>query len=569
MTRNDGIVAALLFALVTGATLAASTQQGIHRDEAYYMDAGERYVRWVEDAVSGSAPRPFSKEAIWEAWSTNREHPPFLKLLYGASWRLLHRCRCAQEPELHPKGARLDSGRHATLSLLDELSAFRLPTAACFGLLCALVYLWFVEALGTRLGALAAAALTFAQPRAFFHAQTASFDLPAAALWLATAWAWWRALGAGSWRTALLTGAVYGLFLATKLQSFFLPFVLGAHWGVVAWTRRRRGLARPTLAPLVCMATLGPALAFALWPLLWQHGLAHVPAYLSFHWNHVHYNFEYLGQNWNAPPFPWHEPLGMLVFTAPVVLLVLAVAGAALFARERLARGAGFDPRATGVLLLLTGAIPVALFLTGRNPIYGATKHWLATMPFLALAAGVAVDRLAAGLSRELQLEGRAARIAVAGALFVTAVAPAAVETLRSHPYGLSHYNALAGGPAGGAVRGLIRLFWGSAAKGVLPWLDRELPAQARVFFHDANHDSIELYRRAGEIRPGLVEAPRSARARSLRGSDAGLVVHEKHFAEVEIELWNAYGHLRPQHVLTLDGVPLVTVYLRHPPQSP
>lgn len=567
MRRSDRALAALVFVAVTATTLLASQRQGIHRDEAYYMDAGERYVRWLEDAVTGALERPFSREAIWPGWSYNREHPPFWKLLTGISWRLLHRCNCADQAALHPEVARLASGRHATLALLDEVSAFRLPTAAAFGLLCALVYVWFVQARGSRLGALAAAGLTFAQPRAFFHAQTASFDLPAATLWFATCWLWWRALGSGTRRAAAATGGVYGLFLATKLQSFFLPFALGAHWLFVAWTRRRRGQPRPTLAPVAWMATLGPGLVFALWPVLWHGTLRHLLGYLRFHWRHVDYDFEYLGVNWNQPPFPWHEPLGMLLFTAPVVLLVLALAGGVALVRERRSPAAAFDPRATGALWLLAGALPIAVFLTGRNPIYGATKHWLATMPFLALCAGVALERLARGLREELAPGPRAMR-AVEAALLVVALAPAGVETWRSHPYGLSHYNALAGGAPGGADLGLNRQFWGYAVKGVLPWLDAELPSGSRVFFHDANHDSIELYRRAGEIRPDLVEASRSLEPADLRRTDAGLVVHEKHFARVEIALWNAYGHLRPSKVLSLDGVPLVTVYLRAPPEG-
>ena len=47
-----------------------------------------------------------------------------------------------------------------------------------------------------------------------------------------------------------------------------------------------------------------------------------------------------------------------------------------------------------------------------------------------------------------------ALRIAVPAALLVVAVVPAVVEVAHSQPYGLSEYNALAGGPAGGAPLG-------------------------------------------------------------------------------------------------------------------
>lgn len=182
MTDRDRLVASLVCVLVTTVTLAVSPRQGITRDEAYYMVAGERYVQYYQDSLSGRIAHPLAAGSIETYWSYNAEHPPLLKVLYGMSWRILHRCTCAEDSRWHPAVARLVSGRHWTLSLMSELTAFRLPTAVFFGLLCALVYVFFVEVFDSRRGALVAALLMFAQPRAFFHAQTASFDLPAATL---------------------------------------------------------------------------------------------------------------------------------------------------------------------------------------------------------------------------------------------------------------------------------------------------------------------------------------------------------------------------------------------------
>lgn len=572
--RRDRLIAVLIGLVVTAVTLAFSTEQGINRDEAYYMDAGERYVAYWEGALSGSLPDPLSDASIRPYWRYNREHPPLMKVLYGLSWRLLHRCDCAADARLHPEVARLPSGQHATLGLLSEVAAFRLPNAVAFGLLCALVYLFFVQALGGRVGALAAALLTFAQPRAFYHAQTASFDPPAATLWLAGTWAYWRALRLGTWRSAWLCGLVFGCFVATKLQSFFLPVALGVHWLWLFALRHRRGEARPTFKPLLAMAVLGPVMLFASWPWLWHAPVRRLSAYLRFHLTHVHYDFEYLGRNLVEPPFPWHEPLVMLLFTAPVVLLVLAGAGAVALARSPAgsAEQGGAPGVGTRALLLIAGLLPIVIFMTGRAPIYGATKHWLACMPFLALCAGVALDRLAVGLRRELDVRTVGAGLAISFLLLVVAFVPAWFEVRHSHPYGLSHYNALAGGAPGGADLGLNRQFWGYAVKGVFPWLDDNLPERTRLYLHDCNWDSYEIYRRSGDLRrdiAGLVVRDSRTSARALRrGSDAALVVHEKHFNRIDHYIWRAYGHLRPSEVLTLHGVPLVSVYLRDRPDE-
>jgi hypothetical protein len=565
ISRTDRVIAGIIVVLVTVITLAFSTQQGITRDEAYYMKAGELYIQYYDDALSGRLTNPLAARSIDAYWSYNTEHPALFKLLYGASWRVLHQCTCAADNVWHPSLARIVSGTHGTLGLMSEVTAFRLPTAVSFGALCALVYLFFIEALGSRLGAVAAALLMLAQPRAFFHAQTASFDLPVATLWFATTYAYWRALGSKSWRAAGLTGVLFGLFLSTKLQSFFLPLTLTAHWLWLAWQRRRAGQTSPDAKSLWLMAVVGPMVMFALWPWLWHEPLSHLRDYLAFHWHHVHYNFEYLGRNYNQPPYPWHEPLGMLVLTAPVMLLVLAATGIVLLAWPSMPNAR--DDRATRALLLLAGAAPFALFLRGVLPIYGETKHWLATMPFLAVSAGYAVDRLGAALDRELHVDpkgpGRAARALV---LLTVVFAPAAVETVHSHPYGLSHYNALAGGAPGGADLGMNRQYWGYSVKGLLPWLNDNLPPRAAVFLHDWNHDAYNMYMRARELRPDVIDAGHIGDRGTRFISDAALVIHEKHFNEFDYLIWEAYGHVQPAEVLAVDGVPLVSVYLRSGP---
>ena len=63
----------------------------------------------------------------------------------------------------------------------------------------------------------------------------------------------------------------------------------------------------------------------------------------------------------------------------------------------------------------------------------------------------------------------RACELVAPAALAALVCLPAVVETRRSHPDGLSHYNLLAGGFAGGASLGMNRQFWGYS---VLPMLD-------------------------------------------------------------------------------------------------
>ncbi len=583
MRRVDRTIAALLFAGVLGTTCAASSTQGVHRDEAVYMDAAEKYETYWEKLLTFQLARPFSNDTInryWTGQDNNSEHPPLMKTLYGLSWRLFHRCDCAAEKDLHPGVARLERGKHITIPLLSEITAFRLPTMVLFALLASLVYLFYVawaprgrpdggDELPLRAGAIAAALLTVAQPRAFFHAETAAFDLPVSLFWFATTYAYWRALASPRpIRAAIFVGVLYGFFLATKLQSFFLPVALGAHFAWLAGhtiaKNRREGthdkLPRPW--SLIAMATISPIVWFVQWPYLWHDTWARLKTYVGFHLHHVHYNFEYLGTNYNHPPYPWHEPLGMLVTTAPVILLGLALVGVAMLVRPAAARPP--DPRRTRALILVAGFVPIALFFRGTTPIFGETKHWLATMPYLAICAGVAVEAIGARLVTEWRLNNQSARTAVLAALVAVVFAPACVETARSHPYGLSHYNALAGGAPGGADLGMNRQFWGYSVRGLLPWFDRVLPPKTKIYPHDWNRQAYLMYLRDGLLRRDL-EQTGDAAVGGITQSQVALVIHELHFNKYEYMIWNAYKTIRPVKVLTLDGVPLVTVYDREP----
>jgi hypothetical protein len=160
---------------------------------------------------------------------------------------------------------------------------------------------------------------------------------------------------------------------------------------------------------------------------------------------------------------------------------------------------------------------------------------------------------------------GRFARGRLAVALAALVATAALAETVAAHPYGLSHYNALAGGPRGAADRGMNRQFWGVSARGVLPHLN-ELARRAPggkalpVYTHDAS-PAWGLYRSLGLLAPNLPDAGHEVSG--IARSSIAIVIHELHFARHDYLVWQSYGTVQPEYVLTVDGVPLVSVYVR------
>jgi 4-amino-4-deoxy-L-arabinose transferase-like glycosyltransferase len=349
---------------------------GIARDETVYMAYGPRYVDWWAGLVTFQ--HGVSEAGIKATFGgngdtdNNREHPPLMKTLLGVSERVLHR----------------------RLGWLDEVSACRLPTAALAGVLIALVYAFTLAVWGWT-EAVLAALLVMLLPRALFHAGLACFDAPITTLWFATIDAYRRGLTSRRWQ--LGAGVMFGLALATKHNALLLPVPLGLHYAWVAY--RAQGAARAALAArprgwrvatarliargmwvhrprlVLALALVGPLTLFVLWPWLWFHPIRHVQQWLAFHLHHVHYNYEYLGSNWNAPPFPWHVAVVTTLFTVPVVTLVGAALGGALLVARALRRSAAQPEQAPALLLALSAAASIGPFFLGSTPIFGAEKH--------------------------------------------------------------------------------------------------------------------------------------------------------------------------------------------------
>jgi dolichyl-phosphate-mannose-protein mannosyltransferase len=583
----DRLVAAALALVAVLWLLGVEGREGIGRDEAQYMRAGERYWGWFEELghniAQGHPTRSLSRAAIDRYWSDNApDHPVIMKTLYGLSWRAFHTCACTGAARgLHPIPIR---EKHLTLPLFArDSTAFRFPAILFSALLVVLVY-WFARGWVGRPAAVAAGVLTLAQPHYFFHAQIACFDAPIATMAFAVGYAYWRSLRDRRWGVA--TGVLFGIALGVKHNAWLMPLFLVGHY---LWMRRddfrARRLPRVPLA-FASMLVLGPMVFYLHWPWLWSAPIARTRAYVLRHLEHEHYNFEFLGINFNQPPTSTRlkliratAPFVETGLTVPVTTLALAAFGAAAFARRRRAAPLvpGTEPDAAlatraswtrpgidvdcapGAFMLVQTLGPLAVLAVPSTPIFGGVKHFLAAMPYVAVLAGVGLESVGRAFAGALPDARARLRIAAPAMLAALVCVPAIVETRRSHPDGLGHYNLLAGGFAGGASLGMNRQFWGYA---VLPMLrDIDARAPGAMYWHDVLPDALSMYKRDGRL--SLRIGDTGFGEDGIRRSELGILFYEKHWAKYEAWFWEAYGTTRPIYVRAREGVPFVTMYAR------
>jgi hypothetical protein len=545
----------LILAVITvGIVLANQEQIGLARDETVYISHGTRYADFwsgVALRVQGLDHIPRLDGTISKARITgtfggagptdnNREHPPLMKTLFGLSHRILH----------HGFG-------------VDEVTAARAPSALMHGLLVLLVFLMVFELWGFA-EAIVSSLLVMFLPRALFHASLACFDAPIMTLWFATIYTYWRCLDGRKWPWQ--AGLVFGLALATKHNALLLPFALGLHY-IVAGLRERGlpGIVTFRWRVIVSFLVLAPLTLLAVWPWLWLDPIGHVKDWLVFHLDHVHYNFEYLGANWNAPRFPWHVALVTTLFTIPAATLFGAVLGGGVWLVRR--RGT-VDPRMPGLLLALSAAASMAPFFLGSTPIFGAEKHWMPALPSLCIAAGIGTVWAARTLAALVPAGSQRIRQTVVAFACTAVVAAAVVESVTAQPYALTWYNAIAGGAPGGADRGMNRQFWGVAAYGTMPVLARDAPLMPKpakprsVYSHDASPAWGWYGLGASAWLPDS-----GHEVAGIAKSQYALVIHERHFNRHDYLIWKTYGTVQPMFVLRTAGVPIVTVYKRPVPR--
>jgi len=533
-----------LGAVYLAVLLATAADVGFSRDEGFYFTAARMYQGWF-DVLADAPAKALDAKVINRFYEYNSEHPALMKTLFGFSERILH----------------------VKLGWLSAATALRLPGMLTGALVLYLIYVFGSFAFGWRegfFGALAFAAI----PQPFYHAHLCCFDMAMTAFWLLVVYLYWRSLSSA--RFGIAAGIAFGFAVCVKLNALFLPLITGLHYLLLIWWRRRRPAeeAGPPPKPwaFVSGAVFAPIIFFAHWPWLWHDTVSHVGMYLGFHVNHPHYNTAYFGENVINAPTPISYPFVMTLLTVPTVTIALFLAGAFIRARHHLsrkwarfilARTEPIGPRSRDgldLLLLIAGLFPIALIALPNVPIFGGTKHWMPAMPFLALLAGVGAARLA---DVAASLVRRAPRRLVGAAVLALLLLPPLQQTAASHPFGLAFYVPLVGGAPGAASLGMLRQFWGYTTQGVAPFLNAHVRNGGRVWFHDTAPPSVAMFRQQGIIRRDIRAANRPDEA------DFSLLHHELHMIHNETWIWNAYRTIAPVHVLTYQGVPMVSVYER------
>ena len=539
--RKDFFLAALLFLLIGVPLLFDLAAPGVTWDEAFRnFPAAKKQAEWLRTFFS--LPAPFSQATLDAYWQTPSDHPSLSRTIAAVSYL-------------------------AFSPWLDEIIAFRIPSAVQFALLISTIYL-FSRRFLPRVAALAGAVSLSLMPRVFGHAHLFSLDISIMAWWFWAAVAGFMVFH--GWFKPWVFGVAYAVAFTTKLQAVFLPFPLLV-WVLIQliYCRQDRSRYRRRLLwAILWAAILTPILYIGLQPWLWHdpgtrivERFSHYAAKTSTHPIRLYY----LGKTFTNNT-PWHYPFVMFAFTVPVWILVLI--GNGIFGFHATQKNASKESQFGGwneyggvypfsLLLFLT---PMCLLLLPKAQGYDGCRLFLACFPFAAVLAGLGYDSGTLFLRRWLAVARGDQPIhwQIVPFLFHLTVwtlllLPSLVSYWEIRPYYLAYYNEIAGGIAGARDKGMETTYWCDAlTRDFLRIINQTVPPGKKLKPLSMAYEVIDYYKERGWLRPDIQHVADPPYDFHLLQFRQGM------FTEAE---WYLDKRRKPLAVVEIDKVPLFALY--------
>jgi hypothetical protein len=277
-----------------------------------------------------------------------------------------------------------------------------------------------------------------------------------------------------------------------------LPLAIWFLRRLLAWLfprSRTWGGERPALETWTAILAFAPVVGWLGNPAWWRETLPRLAHYYTLSLNRQgalpNIQIIYFGETFEYY-LPWHNAWVLIGVTVPLTILFAAVLGTiwslGQIRRDRLP------------LYFLIHLLTYPVLRMFPTPAHDGVRLLLPAFFFLAAFAGWGTIALALDLHRLFRLPARAAT----ALLSALVLGPAAVELARIHPYELSYYNVLIGGPRGAWREGFELTYWFDAFNSkALAELNAKLPPGVEVDFPNVltNAMTFQELQSLGELR--------------------------------------------------------------------
>jgi len=536
-----GIALAYLAVLI-----ATSDIVGIARDETFRIQKAKHSEKWFREL-----PHLFSVGEPFAAWSK-----PYAEKYWNERGNVRP---TVMQPVMGLGHFVFDP----IVGSDNEMLAYRLPAMILSALLVYLIFLMATD-LGGIFSGIAAAFSFILLPRIFFHAHLACLDVPVTAFSVLGLFAFSRAISRKEhyWIPLAVIGISFSLaaknslvFIAAPLGIFLVAAIvrsIGKKKGNFVY----RGISPRTVYTYIWIIIIAGLFFLVSWPPFVADPFNSVLLYMSLYLDTPHHPWMYLGYTLGQPPFPVSYPFVYTAMTVPVPFLILSAAGICIIVWDLLKK------RSDGLgnerfMIVLMAFIPILLIAHPSVHIYGGTKHWMLSMPYLCVAFGLAMTRVI-GKIVELITNSRI-KVAVAAALGVFIFIPAILGTVATARWGHTYYNSISGW--NGMASGMQIQYWGDSTVAALDWINENLPAREKIFLCRTEPRAAMIYRKTGWLRPDITWTTKPGEAKWH-------IIHYQQTFYKHLLYVRSRREIPYFTATTWDGMPIVSVFGPPPDKS-
>jgi 4-amino-4-deoxy-L-arabinose transferase-like glycosyltransferase len=235
------------------------------------------------------------------------------------------------------------------------------------------------------------------------------------------------------------------------------------------------GVERPALETWTAVLAFAPLVSWLGNPAWWRDTLPRLAHYYAINVERDKVlppiQIIYFGQIYEFS-LPWHNGWVLMGITVPVAVLAVGLIGV-IWGLARVRRD-----RLPLFFFLLMAMLPAVRMF--KTPAHDGVRLFLPSFFFLACFAGMGAKVLAGAMTRLPRMRPGVAAFLVMGLI----VGPAALALSRVHPYELSYYNEIVGGPRGAWEKGFELTYWYDAyTPAVIRDLNGKLPLGACIDF--------------------------------------------------------------------------------------
>lgn len=529
------ILAALMVGLFAFSVIIMTADDiGWTCDEVYYFISSELIMEWIRalaNALVHGNPASILSQTITDQywlWDIKHNpHPPLYKILTGATLVTLK-------------------------NYCGEFVAYRCAPALLSTVLVVALFVILKNRYRIMAGLYGSLALLF-MPRFFGDAHIGATEIPLTTFWLLACWSFWRGLTHRS--GSVLFGIFWGCAIATKFTGVLIPVPL------VVWSiAYRKKPAIKNMLVAIPFALLIPLLVNPGW---WHDPIVKINGFLQaslLRHETIPIPTYFWGQTYSFSP-PWIYAWVMTAITTPITTIFTFILGMFSLFRDKI-------NRSFNMLIFFNCVFPLFITMLPNAPVHDGIRQFFYMLPFFAYFCGAGFHYISGHIIAAIKAASVRRASAIAAFLLLTLYP--AYQTVRIHPYELCYYNELVGGVRGAYALGMETTYWYDVVnKEFLEVLNREIPQGAAVSMWIANQAYFEFLQDKGKIRKDIkFITPNINVTLSNKGIDLKFLPTTPEFLILLSRqgvfnsfYWSIYKNNTPLYSLTLEGVPLISIY--------